>query len=112
MKKRLLMAAMLLILCLGWLFTVASATEDTTPALSIDYTNLSYSESVYIKYAVSAENVVEDDVRLLVWREPDANGYAYGTQDEIILPAYKDIIEGEEYIIFDYKNIAAKAYDV
>ncbi len=108
MKKRLLMAAMLLILCLGCLFTVASATEDTTPALSIDYTNLSYSESVYIKYAVSAKNVVEDDVRLLVWREPDANGYAYGTQDEIILPAYKDTIEGEEYIIFDYKNIAAK----
>ncbi len=108
MKKRLLMAALLLTLCIGCLFTVASATEDTTPALNTDYANLSYSDSVYIKYAVSAKNVVEDDVRLLVWREPDENGYVYGTQDEIILPAYKDTIEGEEYIIFDYKNIAAK----
>ena len=108
MKKKLFMAALLLMLCIGCLFTVSVAAESTTPALSIDYTNLSYSDSVYIKYAVSAKNVVEDDVRLLVWREADTNGYAYGTQDETVLPAYTDTIEGEEYIIFDYKNIAAK----
>ena len=108
MKKNIIATIILLALCISCLFSLQITAAPPTPRLSIDFVNLSYSDAVYIKYAVAAENVTPDDVRLLVWREADANGYAYGTQDEIILPSYLDTIGGEEYIIFDYKNLAAK----
>ena len=108
MKKKLLLSALLFALAFVCLFTVTTAAAENAPTLSIDYANLSFSDAVYIKYAVAAEGVNKSDVRLLVWREADANGYAYGTQDETILPAYLDTIGDKQYIIFDYKNIAAK----
>ena len=108
MKKKLLFTVLLLALALTCLFTLTAGADAAEPALSIDYANLSFSDAVYLKYAVAAEGVNTSDVRLLVWREPDTNGYAAGTEDEVILPAYLDTIGGKQYIIFDYKNLSAK----
>ena len=42
----------------------------TDPEMSIVATNLSFSDSIYIKYAVSFENVTSaEDVKLLVWTD-------------------------------------------
>ena len=107
MKKKLLLLS-LIVLCLGCLLAVGvSATESTTPALDLTYTNLSFSDSVYLKYAVSAENVTEDDVRLLVWTEPQSD-YTSTANATILMPLYLENIEGEDYIIFNYTALAAK----
>ena len=49
------------------------------PEMSIVATNLSFSDSVYIKYAVSFENVDSaEDIKLLVWKEAE-DSYLLGT---------------------------------
>ena len=108
MKKKLLFTCLLLALAFVCLFAVTTAAAEAEPTLSVDYVNLSFRDSVYIKYAVAAEGASLSDVRLLVWREADENGYAFGTQKETILPAYRDTIGDAEYAIFDYKDLAAK----
>ena len=107
MKRKLLILTVTL-LCLACLFAVGvSATEDTTPTLDLTYTNLSFNDSVYLKYAVSAEKVTPDDVRLLVWTEPQSD-YTDTTNATTLMPLYLENIEGEDYIIFDYTDLAAK----
>ena len=107
MKKKLLILALAL-LCLTGLFVVGVAAEgDTTPSLELTYTNLSFKDTVYIKYAVAAENITEDDVRLLIFTEPQED-YTDASKATVLLPKYLDEIEGEEYIIFDYTSLSAK----
>ena len=96
MKKKLLLAGILLTLCLACLFTIGLGAAEAEPTLSVDYVNLSFNDSVYIKYGVSAQNATQDNVCLLVWRKANTGSYAYGTQDETILPAYTDTIEGKQ----------------
>ncbi len=53
------------------------------PVLSIDYSNLSFCETVYLKYAVKAENVSDTDaIKLKVWRE---TAYLVGGEAEAVL---------------------------
>ena len=107
MKKKLLILAVA-ILCLSCFFVISmSATGESTPTLEVTYTNLSFKDTVYIKYAVAAENVTPDDVRMYVFTEPQSN-YKDTSKATVLLPQYLDEIEGEEYIIFDYTNLSAK----
>ena len=107
MKKKLLLLALALA-CLSCLFVIGVAAEgDTTPSLSVNYTNLSFKDSVYIKYAVAAENVAPEDVRLLVFTEPQ-DDYTDESKATVLIPKYLDTVNGAEHIIFDYTNLAAR----
>ncbi|MBQ8174398.1 MAG: hypothetical protein IJ009_03250, partial [Clostridia bacterium] len=96
MKKKLLLLATV-VLCLVCLLAVGVSAEDDTPALDLTYANLSFNDSVYLKYAVSAKNVTEDDVRLYVWTEPQSD-YTDTSKATILSPLYLEEIEGEDYI--------------
>ena len=106
MKKKLLLLALALA-CLSCLFAVTVSATDDTPTLSVNYTNLSFKDSVYIKYAVAAENVAPEDVRLLVFTEPQ-DDYTDESKATVLMPKYLDTVNGAEHIIFDYTNLAAR----
>ena len=101
---------MLLVVMTAMVLTVfaisAGAASASEPSLNIAGANLSFSESVYIKYAVERENVNDGDVRMLIWTAPQAE-YVYGTQADIIEPKI-DTIDGVEYLVFNYTKLAAK----
>ena len=74
--------------------------------ISIYGTNLSFSDSVYIKYAVDFRGVQASDVTMLIWNEPQTE-YVKGTEDCVLDNGYVDLSVGP-YAIFDYKELAAK----
>lgn len=82
---------------------IKANTED--PKLEIRYCNLSFRDSVCIKYAVSAKNTT--DVKILIWNSPQSD-YTIGTESEQITSVGKNIIDGEDYVIFDYSKLVAK----
>ncbi len=106
MKKKtvlVILSAVLVIASLGAIAAFASGEN----SLSIDGYNLTFENEVYIKYAVTSPT---DDVKLLIWTspKPSEDDYVYGTQNEILEPAGYQIIEGERYVIFNYKKLTAK----
>ena len=79
-----------------------------TPEMSIAATNLSFSDSVYITYAVSCENIEDtENVRLLVWEKPDSD-YAVGTESLTLTSEGTVTLSGEKCLVFNYRGIAAK----
>lgn len=83
-------------------FSVGAA--EITPQLSIDFCNLSFRDSVCIKYAV-ASNV--KDVKVLIWTEPQAE-YKVGTQDYELTSVGSEVIGEKSYMIFDFTKLVAK----
>ena len=83
-------------------------TQQNEPQLNIVATNLSFNDSIYIKYAVSFDEVdADNDVKLLIWRNPDAD-YLMGTE-EIALSSVGTLkISDRECLIFNYTDLAAK----
>lgn len=75
--------------------------------LTIEATNLSFSDSVYIKYGVSCEGVDAKDVTLLVWTEPQTK-YVVGTEDAVLENVGTEVIDGTECVIFNFTGLAAK----
>ena len=69
--------------------------------LSIDNFNLSLKDSIYLKYAVSAENA--GDVKLLIWTAPQTE-YILGTQAETLTSTGTS---GGK-LVFDYTKLSAK----
>lgn len=97
--------------CVVALFAVVLATllssagaVGATPTLRIDYCNLSFRDSVCIKYAV-ASNVA--DVKLLLWNEPQTE-YIVGTHDVELTSVGTETINAQAYMIFDYTELVAK----
>ena len=79
-----------------------------TPSLDIIAKNLSFSDSIYLKYAVAAENVDNlGDIRLLVWTEPQED-YLLGTEDYSLSPQGEATVSGQKCAIFNFKALAAK----
>ncbi len=79
-----------------------------TPEMSIVATNLSFSDSVYIKYAVSYENIDDaENVKLLVWRDGDGE-YTLGSQDATVSADGHATVSGKYCLIFNYSDLAAK----
>ena len=94
------------VLLIGAFALANNSTE--TPSLSIVGKNLSFSESIYIKYAVSCENVDDTtSIKLLVWDDPQ-NEYTVGTEDFILTPQEFSTVNGKNCAIFNFKELAAK----
>ena len=82
--------------------------EDVSPQLDIYATNLSFSDSVYIKYAVNIENTLSTDEKgMLIWMTPQ-DEYVYGEQTAILESTDAQTIQGVTCDIFAYTNLAAK----
>ena len=106
MKKRsiVLLSVLVLIVGLFSIFAVMSGATTPSPEISIPYCNLSFRDSVCIKYAVKS-NV--SDVKILIWTAPEKE-YTVGTQDSEIAEYYEEDIDGVMHKIFDYTELAAK----
>ena len=106
MKKRssILLFISLIAVCLCCTFVMITGAQTSAPEVSIPYCNLSFRDSVCIKYAVDSS---ASDVKLLIWTSAQAE-YTIGTQDSEITEYYDDEIEGKTYKIFDYTKLSAK----
>ena len=103
MKKRILSLVLTVALLFGVMCTLGvTAAETTTPELNIAATNLSFKDTVYIKYAVP---VSEYDVKLLIWTAP-ADEYTLATADDEITKYNTVDLEG--HFTFNYTKLAAK----
>ncbi len=95
-------------------FAIATANE-TAPELDMYATNLSFSDSIYIKYAVAYDNLNDNEaenVKLLVWKSP-VDDYVYDNLnkkngDVVLSPIGTRTIEGKKCLIFDFTGLAAK----
>lgn len=76
--------------------------------LDITATNLSFDDSVYIKYAVAFDKskVNIDDVHMLIWLEPK-DEYTKGTHLIELDNAGIEKIDGVDCIIFEYSGLSA-----
>ena len=83
---------------------IGAGAEDSAPQMNIAYCNLSFSDNIYIKYAVKSD---VSDVKLLIWTSPE-DEYVIGTQDDEITEYYTENIGGVPHMIFDYTELAAK----
>ena len=106
MKKRIIALALTFALVIGALstFVIMTGATSPTPELSIAYCNLSFRDSVCIKYAVKS-NV--SDVKILIWTAPETE-YTVGTHDDEITEYYIEDIDGVSHMIFDYTELTAK----
>ena len=108
MKKNTLLLSLTLFLVvasLGVFAIIAGASSATVePELSIPYCNLSFRDSVCIKYAVKS-NV--SDVKLLLWTSAEEE-YTVGTHDDEITAYVTESIGGVEHYVFDYTALSAK----
>lgn len=91
--------------------TIGIAAEDK-PALDIYAANLSFEDSVYLMYAVDAENVDADQVKMLFWTKPilqsDPDAYVKGTEDYVGSDCGDVTIKDNTYKMFKYDKLHAK----
>lgn len=106
MKKTIITSvlAIALVLCSVCALVLTVGAETPEPELNIRYCNLSFRDSICIKYAVES-NV--SDVKLLIWTAPEAD-YVIGTQDDVINEWHEEAIKEVNYKVFDYTKIVAK----
>ena len=84
---------------------IASSAADDDPVLAIKACNVTFKESVFMKYAVSAENA--DNVQVLIWIETQ-DDYKYGTQSAILESDGTATVGGVKCKTFTFTNITAK----
>ena len=109
-KLKLIPVSLLLgLLSLILVFTaLALNTDQEEPDLSIVGTNLSFSESVYIKYAVAYDGLDEyEDIKLLIWNNPQTD-YTIGTENSVLESVGTGTVADKECLIFNYTELAAK----
>ncbi len=106
MKKRIVILLLALVLLgnTASFFVLGTGADAPTPELSIAYCNLSFQNSVCIKYAVKS-NV--SNVKILIWNAPETE-YVVGTQDDVITHFETQSIGGEPHMVFDYAKLTAK----
>lgn len=111
LKRILIVATILLLVCAG--VVIAMVVGDTakqsqgTVKLDIVGQNLSFDNSVKIKYAVTYKNVAPEDVKLLVWTSPKTE-YVKGTEVAVLSTVGTDVVGGKSCLVFDYSGLAAK----
>ena len=110
LKRILIIATVALLVCAAVVVAIVASDvakqSESEVELNIYAANLSFSDSVYIKYLVDYENVEFSDVSMLIWTKPQTE-YKKGTEDSVLSNAYVDPDVGD-YAIFDYKELAAK----
>lgn len=89
------------------IFSAFAATNDTIPALSIPGQNLTIKDNVYIIYYVDAQNVSLNDVKLLVWREPQSE-YTKSTAEKVLSSKVTETFGTNTYLRFEYNELYAK----
>lgn len=106
MMKKIMLLLLTLALFVGVFstFSMVASAETAEPQMSIAYCNLSFRDTVCIKYAV-ASNV--SDVKILIWTSPESE-YTVGTHDSEITEYYTEDIGGVSHMIFDYTKLTAK----
>lgn len=110
LKKRIILFISLIVVCsiMACAIFAMGALSDAEPEMSIEGINLSFSESIYVIYAVSAENISDtNNVKMLIWRDPQSN-YIAGTEDASLSSSSTEQVNGKECFIFNYKDIDAK----
>ena len=102
MKKRigLLLAVCLMLAMVP--FTVFAADD---PSLVIKGKTITFKDSVFIKYAVDAENA--DDVRVLIWTSPQSS-YEYGTQEAVLSADDTQTVAGKGCQVYTYTGLTAR----
>ena len=104
MNKRILTFCLAVLLMLAVVpFTIGATAAE--PTMNIAYCNLSFRDTVCIKYAVAAEGV--NDVKLLIWNEAQTD-YTIGTEDATLKTVGTTDIDGVTHQVFDYTELAAK----
>ncbi|MBR2647137.1 MAG: leucine-rich repeat domain-containing protein [Clostridia bacterium] len=80
-----------------------------TPTLTVVSNNLSYSESIYLLYAVGGSGFDRetDRIQMLFWEEPQAE-YTYGTQKYVSTSTSIATVKGQSCVIFYSDGLAAK----
>lgn len=90
-----------------WSFVFAQSPAEA-PILRIVAKNLSFSDSIYLKYAVSAENVENlEEIKLLVWTEPQES-YTVETAKYTLDAEGTSTVSGAKCAIFNFRALAAK----
>ena len=75
------------------------------PDLQIVACNLSFQDSIYVKYAVKGNDL--SGVKLLIWKTPQTE-YYYGSQDYIINSSGSETVSGNTCSIFIFDKYVAK----
>ena len=108
MKKKLLVLwitlATVVVGLFGALILMVNASSSTAPNIEIAYCNLSFRDSICIKYAIPSSDA---DVKVLIWTSPRSE-YLIGTQDDEITAYNTQNISGVPHKVFDYNKLAAK----
>ena len=88
---------------------IKAENEPTTPSLEILKNNVSYSESIYIAYAVACEGFEynKEEVQLLFWNKPQ-DTYLKGTENVVGTEKGKTNISGQKCQVFYSEGLAAK----
>ena len=105
--SKLLILVAILVMAVG-LGSLVGA-ENATPNLNIEFVNLSFSDNIWLKYAVPYDET--NTIKLLVWDAPQSE-YLYGTQAYEL--EYEEIqeINGTDYLVFNFKKqVAKQMYD-
>ena len=113
-KKRILVLLAVLLLTFSAitatvLFATNESGSDVTPSLETVSYNLSYSDSVYILYAIANDGFdrEEHEIKLLFWEEPQAD-YVLGTETYSASNSGKATVKGKDTLVFYSRGIAAK----
>lgn len=106
MKKKLLLVLLTiaLVFCAIGAGAIVASAETVAPEMRIAFCNLSFRDSVCIKYAVKTD---VSNVKILLWTSPRAE-YTVGTQDGELTKSYNEVISGVTHKVFDYTALSAK----
>lgn len=101
--SKLLILVAILVMAVGLGALVGA--ESATPNLNIEYVNVSFSDNIWLKYAVPYDET--NTIKLLIWETPQSE-YLYGTHSYEL--EYEEIqkINGADYLVFNFKKQAAK----
>lgn len=102
MKKILTTLLLTILVSLSTIFCI-SATEEA-PIIAIEQYNLSFNDTIYTKYAVKTNL---PNTKLLVWTSVP-NSFDLSGNPTVLEPTGTQLIEGKEYTIFTFKDLAAK----
>ncbi|MBQ7291214.1 MAG: hypothetical protein IJW76_05810, partial [Clostridia bacterium] len=114
MKKKSLIAIVLVMLLVLSIFAFATETTETTSTLKIAAQTLSLEEDVRVNFYVSfSEDITPSEIKLLVWEGATENtDYTKATKDTAgavtLSVADTREIDGTEYKLFQYCDLAAK----
>lgn len=96
---------LLLVLCMVLGMMPMTAFGDAEPVLNVKGYNITLKDSIYLKYAIQAENT--DSVKMLLWNGP-RDSYELGTQDKILESSSSEVVSGVECLVFVENGLAMK----